>query len=108
MVDAMVEDHDIKRPMTKRLSRRVYRLLLFVAAWFALAVWSFAGPAVTDYLLFVVSGLIFVAVALVLILESVRRDNAEASRREGQQENPQPPVFRDLTGWDLDIFPGSA
>jgi hypothetical protein len=55
-----------------------------------------------------VSGLIFVAVALVLILESVRRDNAEASRREGQQENPQPPVFRDLTGWDLDIFPGSA
>jgi low affinity Fe/Cu permease len=50
MVDAMVEDHEIKRPMTKRLSRWVYRLLVFVAAWFALAVWSFAGPAVTDYL----------------------------------------------------------
>jgi hypothetical protein len=104
MVDAMVEDHEIKRPMTKRLSRWVYRLLVFVAAWFALAVWSFAGPAVTDYLLFVVSGLIFVAVALVLILSSVKRDNAEASRREGQQENLQPPVFRDLAGWDLDIF----
>jgi hypothetical protein len=31
MVDAMVEDHEIKRPMTKRLSRCVYRLLVFVA-----------------------------------------------------------------------------
>jgi hypothetical protein len=50
MVDAMVEDHEIERPTTKRLSRWVYPLLLFVAAWFALAVWSFAGPAVTDYL----------------------------------------------------------
>jgi hypothetical protein len=32
MVDAMVEDHEIKRPMSKRLSRWVYRLLVFVAS----------------------------------------------------------------------------
>ena len=29
---------------------RVYALLIGFAAWFALAVWSFAGSGVTDYI----------------------------------------------------------
>src|SRR5215467_10112256 len=91
----MVEHHDIKRPTTKRLPRWVYRLLVLVAAWFALAVWIFAGPAVTDYLLFVVSGFIFVAVALVLVLSRV---NARSRARE------HPPAFQDRARWDLDVF----
>jgi hypothetical protein len=95
MEDAMVEHQDIRRPTTRRLPRWVYRLVVLIVAWFALAVWIFAGPAVTDYLLFIVSGFIFVAMALVLILSRV---NAEARRRE------QPPPFQDRKRWDLDIF----
>lgn len=94
----MVESHDIKRPATKRLPRWVYRLLAFAVAWFALAVWIFAGPALTNYLLFVVSGFIFVAVGLVLILSRVRRESAE----QGSQQDP--PLFQDRSGWDLDVF----
>jgi len=94
----MVEDHDSKRPVTQRLPRWVYRLLMLVVAWFAFAVWSFAGPAATDYLLVVVSGFIFVAVALVLILSRVRRASTEPSRQE------KPTQFRDRAGWDLEVF----
>jgi hypothetical protein len=67
-------------------------------AWFALAVWIFAGPAVTNCLLVVVSGFIFVAAALVLILSLVKRESAEQG---GQQD---PPLFQDRSGWDLDVF----
>jgi hypothetical protein len=98
MEDAMVENHDIRRPTTQRLPRWVYRLLVLAVAWFAFAVWIFAGPAVTDYLLFIVSGFIFVAMALVLILSKVKHDPAESRRQD------DPPVFHDRTGWDLDIF----
>jgi hypothetical protein len=84
----MVENRDSKRPTTQRLPRWVYRLLMFAVAWFAFAVWIFAGPAVTDYLLVIVSGFIFVVAALVLILSRVRR----ASTEPLGQENP--PLFR--------------
>jgi hypothetical protein len=98
MEDAMVENHDVKRPATKRLPRWVYRLLVSAVAWFALAVWIFAGPAVTDYPLFVVSGFILAAAALVLILSQAKRESAE----QGCQQDPPP--FHDRSGWDLDIF----
>jgi hypothetical protein len=94
----MVENHDSKRPTTQRLPRWVYRLLMFAVAWFAFAVWIFAGPAVTDYLLVIVSGFIFVVAALLLILSRVRRASAEPAGRQN------PPLFRDRAGWDLDIF----
>jgi hypothetical protein len=48
-------------------------LLIAFSAWFALAVWIFAGRGVTDYLLFIVSGFIFVVVTLQLILSRVGR-----------------------------------
>jgi hypothetical protein len=100
MEDAMVENHDVRT--TQRLPRWVYRLLVLAVAWFVFAVWIFAGPAVTDYLLFIVSGFILVAMALVLILSQVKRDPAEQRRRG------DPPVFHDRTGWDLDIFQTSS
>ena len=55
------------------LHSRVYALLIGFAAWFALAVWSFAGSGVTDYLLVIVSGFIFIVVALQLIQSCVGR-----------------------------------
>ena len=50
----------VARPATSRLHPRVYALLIGLAGWFALSVWSFAGAGVTDYLLFIVSGFIFI------------------------------------------------
>lgn len=94
----MVENHDSKRPVTQWLPRWVYRLLVFAVAWFAFAVWIFAGPALTDYLLVVVSGIIFGAAALVLILSRVRRASTESG---GPEESP---LFEDRAGWDLDVF----
>ena len=70
-------DHDLNQnsqaPATSRLHERVYALLVAFSAWFALAVWIFAGRGVTDYLLFIVSGFIFVVVTLQLILSRVGR-----------------------------------
>ena len=59
------------RPVTSWLHPRVYALLIVFAGWFAVAVWSFAGGGMTDYLLVIVSGFIFVVVALQLILSRV-------------------------------------
>ena len=78
-------DNGRTRPTSNRLHPGVYGILIALAAWFALAVWSFAGGGVTDYLLFIVSGFIFVAVALPLILSRVGYDQAahEAEEQEG-------------------------
>jgi hypothetical protein len=64
-------NHDLQAPATSYLHKRVYTLLIAFSAWFALAVWFFAGRGVTDYVLFIVSGFIFVVVTLQLILSRV-------------------------------------
>jgi hypothetical protein len=74
---AALSEHDehsnAGQPVTAGLHRRVYTVLLWLVAWFTLAVWSFAGDSVSAYLLFVVSGFLFIAVALPLILSRVQR-----------------------------------
>ena len=67
-MDTSSRQHDLNRrsprdpepPVTSWLHPHVYALLIGFAGWFALAVWSFAGSGVTDYLLVIVSGFIFV------------------------------------------------
>ncbi len=59
--------------MTGRLHGRVYTLLIGLALWMALWVWSFVGGGETDYLLFIVTGFIGVVIALQLVLMRVRR-----------------------------------
>jgi hypothetical protein len=75
------------RPVTRRLHPRVYGLVIALTMWFVLSVWLFAGGGVTDYLLFIVSAFIFVAVALPLVLSRVARiddadDDAAGSYRK--------------------------
>ena len=72
------------RPAASAVHPRVWAILIGLAAWFALAVWSFAGGGVTDYLLFIVSGFIFVVIALQLILSRVRRAD-DAAEKGGDQ-----------------------
>src|SRR5215469_4733427 len=59
------------RPVTSRLHRDVYLTAAALAIWLLLSVWLFAGAGVTNYLLLIISGFIFVVVALISILSRV-------------------------------------
>jgi hypothetical protein len=86
-VNARPDPHNLNRSLQQQpadsvLHPRIYTILIVLAAWFALAVWAFAGGGVTDYLLVIVSGFIFVVVALQLILSRVRRVDDAPERDE--------------------------
>jgi hypothetical protein len=72
------------RRTTGALHARVYSLIVIFAAWFGLAVWGFAGGGLSDYLLVIVSGFIFVVVALALILSRVGGKH-DAMQRESDR-----------------------
>jgi hypothetical protein len=66
-----------------RLHPLVYMAIVGLALWFALSVWGFATDGYTDYLLAVVSGFIFIAVALPYALWRVwRKAQSDAVRRD--------------------------
>ena len=54
----------------------------------------------TDYLLFVVSGFIFIVVALLTILSHVGRSNTKTTGDHDRQS------FRQWTSWDFDTWQG--
>jgi hypothetical protein len=70
--------------VTGRLHSRVYTVLIGLALWMALWVWSFVGAGETDYLLFIVTGFIVVGVALQLVLMRVRRADQTADDDSGE------------------------
>jgi hypothetical protein len=86
------------RPVTSMLHRRVYATVVGLAIWMVLSVWLFAGAGVTDYLLFVVSGFIFVAVTLVSILSRV-------GGKAAKNRTDLPPL-REWARWDFEIGQG--
>lgn len=86
---------------TDSLHREVYGVLIALAAWFALAVWSFAGRGVTDYLLFIVSGFVFVAVAL-------PHPFPGRSRRDGAWGRGEGTIPAGLGGVELRDLDGAA
>lgn len=92
------KDTGAGRPVTGRLHPRVYALMIALAAWFVLSVWGFAGAGVTDYLLFIVNGFIFIAVALPLILSRVGRTDNAAKGDDSQ------PSFRDWASSDFETW----
>ena len=95
------DNEDELRLVTSRLHPRVYAMVVALALWFVLSVWSFfTGTGVTDYLLFIVSGFILVAIALPLILSRVERTNGEAGT-DGKL-----PSFHDWAAWDFDTWQG--
>jgi hypothetical protein len=92
-------NRDAQQPADSVLHPRVYTILIVLAAWFAVAVWGFAGGGVTDYLLVIVSGFIFVVVALQLILSRVRR-------ADDTPEQDQPPSLRSWAMQDFETWQG--
>lgn len=86
-------------PTGSSLHPRVYKLMIGLTAWFVVSVWLFAGAGVTDYLLFVVSGFIFIAVALPLILAAVDTTRKTPGDEAPKRASPRAQSFRDwMTG----------
>ena len=99
------QDQDATGPVTARLHPRVYAVLIALAAWFALAVWSFAGGGVTDYLLVIVSGFIFVVVALQLILSRVSRAD-DTAKGDANRRDESEPSLRSWAKCNFDTWTG--
>jgi hypothetical protein len=93
-------NRDAQQPADSVLHPRIYTILIVLAAWFALAVWGFAGGGLTDYLLVIVSGFIFVAVALQLILSRVRRAD------DTPEQDEQPQSLRSWAARDFETWQG--
>jgi hypothetical protein len=91
-------DEGSRRPATSSLHASVYTLLIAFAVWLALAVWSFAGAGVTDYLLFIVNAFIFVVVALQLILSCVAR-TTEAGKGKDKRPSLREWAATDFETW---------
>jgi hypothetical protein len=92
---------DTRRPVESWLHPRVYSIAIALSAWLVLSVWLFAGSGITDYLLVIVSGFIFIAVMLPLILSRVARtddDDAETAAKR--------PSFREWTKSEFGISQG--
>jgi hypothetical protein len=97
--------NDRPRRVTSRLHPRVYILVIALAAWLVLSVWVFfTGVGVTDYLLVIVSGFIFIAVALPLILSRVGRSSDPAGAAAAKRERDQ--SFHDWAAQDFDTAQG--
>jgi hypothetical protein len=96
-------DHPGKQaanPSTRRLHPGVYALLIGFVVWLVVSVWSFAEAGLANYLLFIVSGFIFIAVALPLILSRV------SPRDRAADADDRLPSFREWASWDFDTWQG--
>jgi hypothetical protein len=94
-------DATAARPTTRRVHPWIYTGVIGFAAWFAFAVWGFAGSGVTDYLLAIVCGFIVMAVALPRII--VREWRKYRPAGEGADA---PLSFRDWAAADFCIWDG--
>jgi hypothetical protein len=96
---------DVPRSVTSWLHPRVYAVLIGLALWFVLWIWSFAGTGVTDYLLVIVSGFFLVVVALTLILSRVgHKDPAMGDNVAKADDKPE--SFHDWAASDFDTEAG--
>ena len=76
--------HRRDRHVSDRLHPLVYTAVVGLALWFVLSLWAFATDGYTDYLLAIVGGFIFIAVALPYALSRVWRktQRPDAARRD--------------------------
>ncbi len=80
----------------------VYKIVASLAVWFVLGAWIFAGGGMTDYLLAIVSGVIFVTIGIPSLLALAQRAHhgrEETARGEGNR-------FGDWAAREVHIFTG--
>jgi hypothetical protein len=73
--------------------------MIGLAAWLLISIWSLARTAYTDYLLAVVSGLVFFALLIPITLWWTRRRHQPAHSEEEES-------FRRWTSHDFDMWQG--
>jgi len=91
------------RPVTDWVHPRIFGVLIGLALWFVLWIWSFAGAGVIDYLLTIVSGFIFVVVALTVILSRVGHKDPGTDADEVKADKT-PASFHDWAASDFDAY----
>ncbi len=93
---------DAERPFTNRAHPRIYTIVIGLCAWFVLMAWNFATGGLVNYLLIIVSGFIFVATTLTLILFSVggNKNNGTTPGDVGD------PPLHEWLGWDYETRTG--
>ncbi len=89
------------RRLSNRLHPRVYTAMAALGAWLAAAVWAFGSDSYTDYLLAIVSGFIFVVIALAYVLSRVGTRDPGARTLRKTEAAQQEETFRD---WALGEF----
>ena len=90
--------------VSKRLHPFVYKTIGVLAVIFLLAVWEFAGDEYTGYLIAVVAGLVFVALALPLALWRIwrsHRDRGKNEENEAPEDAPEKETFGDWASGDF-------
>ena len=88
--------------VSKRLHPFVYKTIGVLALIFLLGVWEFAGDEYTGYLIAVVAGLVFVALALPLALWRIWRSHRNRAKG-AKTDAPEQQTFGD---WASDDFEG--
>jgi hypothetical protein len=88
--------------VSQRLHPFVYKAIFALAVVFLLGVWEFAGDEYTGYLIAVVAGLVFVALALPFVLWRIRRSH----RRRGRAEESDAPEKETFGDWAAGDFQG--
>ena len=79
-------DRKAQGTSTARLHPFVWAGLIGLVIWFVLAIWGFGTEGYADWLLTVVSGFIFIAIAIPLILARVARRNSVLGTRPAKPE----------------------
>ena len=82
-------DQENRQPASQRvvsaLHPAIYMTLVGLTVWLVLAIWGFGYDGQTDYLLAIVSGFLFIAVAIPSVLAlMVYRQSSDERKRSGE------------------------
>jgi hypothetical protein len=91
--------------MTDRLHPVVYLALAGLGLWYVVSAWAFGGNAYTDYLLAVVTGLVFIAVLIPVGIWRIWRNHPH---REGSGEPFKFWAASELRIWQDRVKAGNA
>lgn len=83
-------------PVSQRLPRQIYWIIIALSVWLILSVWGFAANDTTGLVLAVVSLFILVVVALSLSLGHIARRH-----RRWRDDRAEPETLRDWLGRDF-------
>ncbi len=96
-----MNDHDQSQSRSRDLHPVVYVALVGITLWLVLAIWGFGYDGETDYLLTVVTGFLFIAVAIPSMLAlMVYRQRA----RDGRKQDRAAKSFREWAAGDFDTW----